>query len=72
MSLLAKEDASYLPKNPVVSQSEVSRPLMSTASKSIFSKRTSVPEPERVELPSQSQEEEELDIPAFIRKKMGK
>jgi len=69
---LAKEDPSYLPKNSAVLQSEVSRPPMPTANRSIFSKRASTPEPERVELPPQSQEEEELDIPTFIRKKMGK
>jgi len=67
-----KEEKSYVPKNPTIVQPEVSRPQMSAVNKSIFSKRPATQEPERVDLPAQSKEEEELDIPAFIRKKMGK
>jgi len=40
--------------------------------KNLFSKRTPKVENDKVELPPQSKEEEELEIPAFIRKKMGK
>ena len=40
--------------------------------KNIFSKKTKIPVPDKVEIPPKSKEEEELEIPAFIRKKMGK
>jgi len=40
--------------------------------KSIFSKKAKTVVPDQVELPPATKEEEELDIPAFIRKKMGK
>lgn len=44
----------------------------SIAVKNLFSKKAKLVEINKVELPPKSKEEEELDIPAFIRKKMGK
>jgi cell division protein FtsZ len=44
----------------------------SSVAKSIFSKKGRKIEPDKVELPPKTKEEEELDIPAFIRKKIGK
>lgn len=42
------------------------------AAKNIFFKKGKTVEIDKVELPPKSKEEEELDIPAFIRRKMGK
>ncbi|HLC64372.1 MAG TPA: cell division protein FtsZ, partial [Patescibacteria group bacterium] len=44
----------------------------SSLARTIFSKKGKTPPPDKVELPPKSKEEEELEIPAFIRKKMGK
>ncbi len=40
--------------------------------KNLFSKKVKSAEANKVELPPKSKEEEELEVPAFIRKKMGK
>jgi len=44
----------------------------SNLTKSIFSKKAKAIPVDKVEIPPKSKEEEELEIPAFIRKKMGR
>ncbi len=65
----------------IVSEEKVFSPIpadnkaeerQSSLAKSIFSKKGKTVQPDKVELPPKSKEEEELEIPAFIRKKMGK
>lgn len=75
----AKEDKIYIPKTPAYQMSSAApsanAPAASAPEKnnrSIFAKRDSLKDSNRVELPAQTKEEEELEIPAFIRKKMGK
>ncbi|MCX6785424.1 MAG: cell division protein FtsZ [Candidatus Komeilibacteria bacterium] len=64
-----EEKKVYAPASAV---HKVMEDKQSLAMKNLFSKRTKPVEINKVDLPPRSKEEEELDIPAFIRKKMGK
>ncbi|HLD27820.1 MAG TPA: cell division protein FtsZ, partial [Patescibacteria group bacterium] len=65
----AAEEKFYHPSRPTVKEAE-DKPA--SVARSIFSKKARKIEPDKVELPPKTKEEEELDIPAFIRKKIGK
>ena len=63
----AEEKTGYMP-SPFVKTEERQK----FVTKNLFSKRSGkIMEPDRVELPPKTKEEEELEIPSFIRKKMG-
>jgi cell division protein FtsZ len=65
----AEEKKVYAPSSAV---HKVMEDKQSLAMKNLFSKKAKPVEINKVDLPPKSKEEEELDIPAFIRKKMGK
>lgn len=67
--LLQEEKKIYAAPTPVHKAMEDKQ---SIAVKNLFSKKAKLVEINKVELPPKSKEEEELDIPAFIRKKMGR
>ncbi|MDP2586827.1 MAG: cell division protein FtsZ [Candidatus Komeilibacteria bacterium] len=68
---MQKEDRPFSGVKPVMQQPMEERPS-NLATKSIFSKKGKSVDTNKVDLPPQSKEEEELEIPPFIRKKMGK
>ena len=67
---MQKEDRPFSAIKPVMQQQVEDYPA--SAAKSIFSKKGKSVDTNRVDLPPKSKEEEELEVPAFIRKKMGK
>jgi len=69
---MQKEDRPFSAIKPVMQQPLEERSTASASAKSIFSKRGKSVDTNKVDLPPKSKEEEELEVPAFIRKKMGK